>query len=692
MAEAERTPEQARERIEELRNEIRRHDELYYREARPEISDREYDLLVDELARLEGEFPQFATAESPTQQVASDRLEGFETIEHPVPMLSISNTYSPEEVREFDARIRRMLKLGAEERLSYVVELKIDGVACTVMYRDGRIEYAATRGDGVRGDVITQNVRTIDSLPEKLKAAGGRVPGGRLEVRGEVFMRREDFDRINLERQRAGQEVYANPRNLTAGTLKQLDWRIVAQRPLNIYLYSVGAADEALPESHWDLLEMLEGLGLPTNPERQLCHSIEELLEAIEAWEPKRKELPYDTDGLVIKLNDRRLHERLGSTAKSPRWMVAYKFSAEQAQTRLKKIEAQVGRTGAITPVAHLEPVFLAGSTISRATLHNADEIERKDIRVGDVVVIEKGGDVIPKVVRVIESARTGEEKRYEFPEHCPVCGGLIKRIPGEAAHYCVNASCPAQVKGRILHYAARNAMDVDGLGDKLVNQLVDSGRLNDIADIYGLEQEELAAMERMGRKSAQNLVEAIDATRDRPLANLIFGLGIRYVGATVAKLLAKHYATIDELAAAGQEDLEAIEGIGTVVAESIVEFFQEAQNRELVERLREAGVNMERKAEEAPVSAEALAESPFAGKSCVFTGTLERLTREEAQEIVERVGGKATSSVSKKTDLVVAGPGAGSKLKKAQELGVEVIDEATFIRMLDEAGIEWQS
>ena len=723
MGKYEITTEQARERVEDLRRQIAYHNDLYYRQAAPEISDREYDLLVEELAELERKFPQFGSEASPTQKVGSDRTEGFESIVHPVPMLSISNTYSPDEVREFDARIRRMLGMGADEEIHYVLELKIDGVAISVMYRDGRIEYAATRGDGVRGDVVTSNVKTIKSLPNKLRMDDLFAPAGGFEARGEVFFRRKDFEAINERRVTEGLEPFANPRNAAAGTLKLLDSSLVAMRPLDVFFYGLGLAESSLPQTHWEFLDLLDQLGLPTNHERQLCRNIGEILESIGRWETARHKLPYETDGMVIKVNDFALHERLGRTSKSPRWVVAYKFSAEQAQTKLERIEVQVGRTGAATPVAHLSPVLLAGSTISRATLHNADEIARKDIRVGDQVVIEKGGEVIPKVVRVIESLRTGKEKPYVFPAHCPVCGGALYRVDEEAVHRCVNASCPAQIKGRLLHYASRNAMDIDGLGDRVVDQLVDGGSVHDIADLYTLDVERVAEilkemreatksgkMAQVGdageegsddflsaapkkkesrkeketpRKAAENLIRGIEASKRRPLGNLIFGLGIRYIGATAGKLLARHFASMDDLAQASEEELLRVEGVGGVMAESLREFFTEEKNLKLIERLRADGLNLVRLPEEAPPRKEVLEGSPFAGKTVVLTGTLESMSREEGEEKIEALGGKATGSVSKKTDLLVAGPGAGSKLDKARQLGIEIIDEAEFLKRL---------
>jgi DNA ligase (NAD+) len=770
MAAAKPSPDAIRARMAELAAEIERHNRLYYDRAAPEITDFEYDLLLAELEELEKAHPEWASERSPTRRVGTDRAEGFETIAHPVPMLSIGNTYSPEEAFKFygdmnrkrfaeiEPRARELAneriaeieasesrKLDQKERtairtkalyeeaakpsLELAVELKIDGVAIALMYRDGRLEYAATRGDGRRGDVVTANVLTIKGIPRALPPA--RAPRGQFEVRGEIFLPLADFEALNRAQTEAwraklaketraeerkkieekGPDVYANPRNLTAGTLKQLDPAMVAQRPLQAVLYGFGLVEDrdALPATHMEFLDLLDALGLPTNPHRRLCRTVEELYAAIAEWEPKRRELPYETDGLVIKVNDLALREKIGSTAKSPSWVIAYKFSTEQAQTRIESIEIQIGRTGVATPVANLEPVLVAGTTVSRATLHNADYLAKNDIRVGDRVIIEKGGEIIPKVVRVVESLRTGSEQPFVFPERCPVCGGTLKRDEGEAAHRCVNAACPAQVKGRIQHYAHRRAMDIDGLGEKIIDALVDAGHVAGIPDLYRLDRDGLAGLLNETRKKARlesgastettlkkgkqkttpvkeadNLLAAIEASKSRPLATVVFGLGIRYVGETVAKLLVEQYDSVDGLKLATRDELSGIHGIGDAVAGSVVEFFGEARNIEMIERLREAGVNLRRFPSEAPVAAAAVADSPFAGKTCVLTGTLESMTRDEAAIRIEQLGGKSVGSVSAKTDLVVAGPGAGSKLKKAQALGIRVVDEATFLRMLE--------
>ncbi len=671
-------------RAAELREMIQRHDHLYYVKARPEISDREYDLLATELAGLEKKHPALACKVSPTAAVGSDRQAGFETMVHPVPMLSIGNTYSADEVAEYDERTRRKLDLDAAAELEYVVELKIDGVAVTLMYVDDRLEYAATRGDGVRGDVITRNIRTIGKIPNIL---GGRKRPGRFEVRGEVFMNRPDFEEINRLRELEGEETYANPRNFTAGTLKQLDMEIVASRPLDILIYACGAVDAGLPETHAELLVELKRAGLPVSDRFQICHSVADIMRTVDHWEERRKKLPYDTDGLVIKVNDMSLYKSLGSTAKSPRWLVAYKFSAEQAQTRLENIEIQVGRTGAVTPVANLSPVILAGSRISRASLHNADEIRRKDIRMGDQVVIEKGGDIIPKVVRVLDSLRTGDEKIYQYPLLCPVCLSALVQPEGEAAHYCINRSCPAQVKEGVLHYASRKAMDIDGLGEKIVDQLVEGNLVRDISDLYNLKVEDIEPLDRMGEKSSRNLVDAIHATRSRSLSRFLYGLGIRHVGENAAKLLVLNFEDIHALEHAAQVDLEVIDGVGEVMALSIREFFTHEENMELIRRLRNAGLNLSRTDEEKSRRDKISRGSLFSGKTCVLTGRLEKMSRGEAEKLIESFGGKVTAAISLKTDLLIAGPGAGSKLRKAEELGIANVDEAAFLGMLIESG-----
>ncbi len=671
------------ERIQKLRDLIARHNDLYYQKATPEISDREYDLLVKELEDLELLHPEFATQNSPTQVVGEAPSEGFETVVHEVPMLSIGNTYSPEEVREFDERIKRRLELSEDALIEYAVELKIDGVAVALRYENGALAYAATRGDGRKGDNITANMLTLKNVPRNLKST---LPGGRvLEARGESFFRRPVFDRLNVQRKKAGDEPFANPRNAAAGTLKMLDPKIVASRPLDILVYGIGAADCDLPPTHMETLEMFKDLGLPVSEHRLLAPDVSAVLDLVEEWEERRKELDYETDGLVIKVNDRSMQETLGARSKSPRWAIAYKFSAEQATTTLEDIVCQVGRTGAVTPVAHLTPVFLAGSQISRATLHNADEVERKDIRVGDQVVIEKGGDIIPKVVRPLTHLRAGDESAFTMPDTCPICDSPLIRPEGEAAFRCENASCAAQVKERIRHFASRDAMDIEGLGDKLVEQLVDAELVGDIGDLYSLEFDAVAGLERMGETSAQNLLDGIEASKSRSLASLIFALGIRFVGASSARLLMQQFESIEALQNAGNEELESIDGLGEITAHAVRSFFESESNQQLVERLRGQGLNMSRNSEEQAfldTAAESQAEG-VAGKTFVLTGTLESMQRSEAKKRLEALGGKVSSSVSKNTDFVIAGEKAGSKLTKAQELGVAVLSEEEFLDLI---------
>lgn len=671
---AETAPKAIRERAEELRRSIEHHNRLYYVDAAPEVSDREYDALVEELEELEERHPDLRREDSPTRRVGSDLTEGFATVTHARPMLSISNTYNEKDLRDWDARNRRGLGLEADEPIEYVVELKIDGVAVSLRYEGGRFVLGATRGNGREGDDITRNLRTIGAIPAQVKLP----PGGTvLEVRGEVFYEREPFDRMNEARAAAGETPFANPRNAAAGTLKLLDSGIVAQRPLTLFVYSAGECDFPLPPTHYEFLDWLDKLGFRVNPERTLCRSIEEVIEQTAVWEKRRRELPYETDGLVVKVNRRDWQEELGATAKSPRSLVAYKFSAEQGQSRLLDVEWGVGRTGTVTPVAHLEPVRLAGTTVRRATLHNLDELERLGIRLGDHVLVEKGGDIIPKVVRVVESLRTGDEKEIVVPTVCPSCASALVRPEEEVALRCVNAACPAQVRERIRHFAARNAMDIDGLGEKLVDQLVEKGLVQDVAGLYTLEADAVANLERMGEKSATNLVEAIDGSRTQGLARFLFALGIRFVGETSARDLARAFGTLDRFLSATREELVAIEGVGEKVADAIVEFLSRAENRALIARLRELGV--EPPEDETAAEREAHRDETFAGKTYVLTGELESMTRTEAKAEIEKRGGKVTGSVSKKTDVVVVGENPGSKHAKAQELGIEIWDEATL-------------
>lgn len=669
------------ERVSFLRAEIERHNRLYYDEARPEISDREYDMLLAELEELERRHPELAAPGSPTRRVGETTRDGFDQIEHPVPMLSIANTYSHDELREFDVRVRKLLAVPHD--VEYMVELKIDGVAVTLRYDNGNLAYGATRGDGARGDVITANLLTVGDVLRTLPAKA-RSMGSHLEVRGEIYIDKADFEQLNRQMEEKGLEKFANPRNLAAGSLKQKDCRVTAGRPLRLFHYAAGATDFALPPTHSGFLELLENLGFSVNPQRWLCRSIDEVIERSAEWEPKREQLPYGTDGLVVKVNRRDLWPVLGMTSKTPRYMTAYKFSAEQAVTRLLDIQCQVGRTGVVTPVAHLDPVFLAGSTISRATLHNADEVRRLDVRIGDQVVIEKAGDIIPRVVRVVESVRSGEERVYEFPGQCPECRSPLT-VSEEVAIRCDNPACPAQLRERLLHFASRGAMDIEGLGDVLVAQLVERGMVRAIPELYRLTQDELAGLERMGSRSARNLLEELAKSRQRPLHSVLTAMGIRHVGTSAAKLLAQRYQAIDDLMSASEEELSAVEGIGPVIAASIHSFFHSEGGARLVHELRDCGVSMPNALYRQPGTDEG--RGRFAGRTFVFTGTLSRMTRDEAKEKVEALGARASGSVSKKTDYVVAGEEAGSKLDKARSLGLRVLSEDEFLTLLENPG-----
>ena len=676
-------PPSARKRAEDLRARIEHHNHCYYVLNRPEISDREYDRLHRELEELEAKHPALRSPHSPTQRVGEKLTEGFATITHPRPMLSISNTYSQDELREFDDRVKRWLDRAGD--LEYVVELKIDGVAVAVRYENGLLAYGATRGDGVRGDDITANLRTIRSVPLRLPEPAARY-GRVLELRGEVYLDNPSFQRLNRQREAEGEPLFANPRNAAAGSLKQLDPAIVARRPLKTFFYAIGETDFNLPPTHWERLAFLEGLRLRVNGERSLCRSIDEVIQETVEWETRREALDYATDGLVVKVNRVEYWDRLGATAKSPRWVVAYKFSAEQAVTGLREIVLQVGRTGVITPVANLEPVFLAGTVVSRATLHNADEIKRKDIRVGDQVVIQKAGEIIPQVVAVLKELRTGDEAAFELPADCPCCGSPLLVSETEVAVRCVNAACPDQIKDRLLHFGRRDAMDIEGLGAQLVDQLVDKLGVRRYGDLYRLTLEEVAGLERMGKKSAENLLRFIAASKTRPLAAFLFGLGIRHVGVSSAKLLAAHFGSLEAVRRATREELERIEGVGGIVAESIESCFRNPDNAAILDDLLGCGV---RPPDEPPAARGGtgivpVEGHPFAGKTCVLTGTLASMTRSEAARRIEALGGKCTSSVSKSTDYVIVGADAGSKLDKARQLGVTTLTEGEFLVLLE--------
>lgn len=660
--------------IETLREEVRRHEELYHVYDNPEISDAEYDALFARLKQLEEEHPELVTPDSPTQRVGGRPAEGFAEYVHRRPMLSLDNSYNIEDLRAFDERCR---KLADGRAFEYVAELKIDGLSISAHYEGGVLVRGVTRGDGRVGEDVTQNVRTIRSVPLRLKSGDKNIEA-EVEVRGEAYLARNIFEKINAEREEEGQPRFANPRNAAAGTIRQLDPKIVASRRLDMFAYDVITGVSKPFNSHWDALDWLERAGFRVNENRALCSSIEEVIDFCNRMETKRDELGYEIDGVVVKVNSTALQDEFGATAKAPRWAIAYKYPARQATTKVLSIVVQVGRTGALTPVANLEPVQLAGTTVSRATLHNEDEIKRLDVRVGDYVLIEKSGEIIPKVLKVIESKRTGEEKKFRMPKKCPVCGGVISRPEGEVVSRCVAADCPAQLKARLLHFASRRAMRIEGLGEALVEQLVVKKMVADVGDLYRLKLEDVAGLERMAEKSASNLLAQIEASRSRDLPQLIYGLGIRHVGERTAGILARHFRTLDRLSKATVEEIDDIHEIGMTVAQSVRDWFDDAGNLYLTERLREAGVRTEMEG-----GAENVQDEAFAGKQFVLTGKLETLTRDEARALIEARGGRVTSTVSKKTDYVIAGEDAGSKLDKAQALGLRVIDEAALKEML---------
>ena len=661
---------EAKRAIEKLRAELNRHNYLYYVAAEPQIPDREYDGLYQKLENLEQEHPDLVEPNSPTQRVGGEPLTGFNSVTHSMPMMSLSNTYSKDELVEFDRRIRKLL---SDISFTYVVEPKIDGVAVCLRYEHGVLVVGSTRGDGRIGDDITANLRTIRSIPLRLQSDG---PPAVLEVRGEAFMTKESFVELNLSRQEAGQEPFANPRNATAGSLKLLDPRLVAQRPLDVVFYGILECEGSVFASQSEVLASLRNMGLRVIPEFWNCGDIESVLATLDELEAIRRDFPFETDGGVIKVDERVLHSELGATAKSPRWSVAYKFEAERVETTVLDITVQVGRTGVLTPVAELDPVPVAGSVVKRATLHNSNEIERKDIRIGDHALIEKAGDVIPAVVEVLKDRRTGKEKKFEMPDKCPICAGPITQREGEVALRCENLQCPAQIKRWIRHFAARGAMDIEGLGDALVDQLVDKDLIKNPADLYDLHKDQIAELDRLADKSAENLIGSIASSRDRDLWRVVFALGIQHVGATSARTLEEHFDSMDSLKKANIETLESIPDIGPVVAKSIREFFAQERIEKLVDHLNEAGLAMKKVNADSP-------RGPLTDKLFVLTGTLGTLTRDQASEEIRRLGGRMSSSVSKRTSYVVAGENAGSKLSKAEKLGVAILREEEFLKLL---------
>jgi len=664
--------EAAAAEISELRRQINYHNYRYYVLDNPEISDAEFDRLMRRLLELEAAFPELVTPDSPTQRVGGAVAAGFERVAHLTPMYSLANAFSPEELRAFDNRVRSALGVG---QVQYVVELKIDGLAISLLYENGRLVRGATRGDGTFGENVTMNVRTIRSVPLTLDHASVPVPP-QMEIRGEVYMPRREFDRVNQEREAAGEPLFANPRNAAAGSLRQLDPRVTASRGLEVFTYGIATQADLGLQTHAETLAYLQQLGLRVNPQYQVLDNIEEVIAYCQSWTERRHTLPYDIDGLVIKVNDLRYQQELGFTAKDPRWAIAFKFPAEEAITVVEDIFVRVGRTGVLTPTAVLRPVRLAGTTVSRATLHNADYIAEKDIRIGDTVVIHKAGEIIPEVVRVMPERRTGQERLYTMPAACPECGGPITRISGEAAHRCTNPKCPAQLRERLIHFVSRDAMNIEGLGPAVVTALVEAGLVKDAADLYYLKLEDLVQLERMGQKSAEKLLAAIEASKQAGLARVLYALGIRYVGAKAAAILARHFGDIEALKNVSETELTAIEEIGPKIAQSITAYFADGENLALIDKLRQAGVKLT--ADAAPAAG-----AQLAGKTFVLTGTLSRFTRREAAELIEARGGKVAGSVSKNTDFVVAGEAAGSKLDKARRLNIPVLDEAAFLELL---------
>lgn len=665
----------AKARVEELRRLIRHHDYLYYVLARPEISDAAYDRLFKELKRLELQHPKLVTPDSPTQRIGGEVAEGFAPVTHSSPMLSLDNATTEEEIREFEARLQRIIPGAA---FQYVGEPKIDGVGVALVYHNGEFVRGATRGDGRVGEDITHNLRTIRNLPKVLR--GPLAKYGQLEVRGEVFMWETAFQKLNRDLEEAGEAGFANPRNAAAGSLRQKDSTITATRPLDIVLYQLGGDPRSTRfATHWEILEAFRDSGFPVSREVRLCGDLDAAIAYHREMEFKRNELGYETDGVVFKVNSLDQRAALGFTTHHPRWAIAFKFKSQQAQTRIRRILINVGRTGALTPSAEVDPVEIAGATISRTTLHNADEIARLDVREGDLVLIERAGDVIPHVVEVVSEPKHKSRPEFRMPTRCPVCGGHAYRAEGEVVWRCSNAACPAQLKERLLHYGSRRAMDIEHLGEKVVNQLVDRGLVKDFADLYHLKVETLANLERLAQKSATNLYDAIQGSNKRGLARLLFALGIRYVGEHAASLFAQHYGSMEKLRAGTEEELAGIYGIGPRIAAAAAEFFAQKENRRVIERLQAVGLKM---TEETTI----LTEGPLAGKTFVLTGTLEGFSRDEARVVITRLGGRITSSVSKKTDYVIVGKDPGSKYDDARRLGVPILDETAFRNLIGAA------
>ncbi len=685
---SELTREQAQKRLEELRRLIEHHNYLYYVLDQPEISDAEYDALMRELLQLEEQFPDLRTPDSPSMRVGAPPLEAFATHTHRQPMLSLDNAFGAEELRAFDQRIKRFLGMPLDQPIEYVAELKIDGLAISLTYVDGVFVTGATRGDGIQGEDVTQNLRTIHAVPLRLRQPVSAptslfdepavpIPSF-VEVRGEVYLTHDEFRRINEEREQTGEPTFANPRNAAAGSVRQLDPRITAKRRLSLFAYGIGAVEGASFETHWQILQTLKAWGFPVNPHARICSGIEDVVAFCEQWTARRGELNYDVDGVVVKVNSVLMQQDLGYVQRSPRWAIAYKFPAQQARTRVLDVRWQVGRTGALTPVAVMEPVEVGGVTVSRATLHNEDEIARKGVMIGDVVVIQRAGDVIPEVVSVVEEERDGDEQPIVRPQTCPECGAPVEKPEGEAVARCVNLACPAQIVERIRHFTSRNAMNIEGFGDKWVQRLFEEGIIHDPADLYYLKKEDLLPLERMGEKLAENLLNSVERSKQVPLSRFIYALGIRQVGERAAQLLAEYLGSLEALMNATEEQLLQIPEIGPATAREIVEFFRREGNRRVIQKMLDAGVT--------PVAERQKRSDAFAGLTFVFTGALQRFTREEAEALVRELGGKASGSVSRQTSYVVVGESPGSKYQRALQLGVPVLSEEEFLKMVEEA------
>jgi DNA ligase (NAD+) len=659
-------------RIKELRALIDYHNRRYYQLDDPEITDAQYDLLMKELMELEEANPDMDRTDSPTQRVGMAPLDKFSTVSHSSPMLSLANAFTEEEISEFDERLRRFL--GTRDELHYIGEPKIDGVAVNLVYERGLFTVGATRGDGYTGEDVTQNLRTIAGLPLRMATAGGSFPM-RIEIRGEVYLEIEAFKKLNRRRLEREDTAFANPRNAAAGSLRQLDSRITARRPLRIFCYGVGESEGRTFRSQWEVLQSLSRWGFPVNPDATQLSGVDGCIAYHRRMTGVRERLPYEIDGVVLKVDDLALQSRLGTITRSPRWALAVKFAPTQATTVVRDIVVNVGRTGVLTPVAVMEPVRVGGVTVSRATLHNEDEVRKKDVRIGDTVIVQRAGDVIPEIVKVVEAKRTGKEKPFHMPDRCPECGSRVVRLEGETAHRCIDLACPAQIRENIRHFVSRGAMDIDGLGEKIVTQLLDAGVVEDPADLYALTMEKLLQLDRFGEKSASNLLKAVEQSKNPPLERFLFALGVRHVGEHVARILAKTFGSLESVAGATVDELSAVEGIGPVIAESIAGFFREPHNKKIIAKLLKAGVRPQARAVKTG--------APLEGKTFVFTGGLESFSRDEAKDLVESLGGKVSASVTGATDYVVAGTDPGSKYEKAKTLGLPVLDESAFLKLI---------